>query len=141
MTSPRLSTLRSFAFISVTLSPEVSSISISQSARRELASAIFSHDSSESLPERSSLLLTSASLESIRETSCSALISRENTQTFFFVLCATFVAILSANDVLPIPGRAPISTRSELPIPTSTLSMPENPVGVPCAAAGSVERV
>ena len=67
-------------------------------------------------------------------------ISKENTATVFLIRLATLTAIFNANDVFPIPGRAPINTRSLFPIPTNTLSNSEKPVGTPCVASLSVAR-
>ena len=128
---PRFLTRLSFAFIAVTESPVVSSMRISAPASFEDAAAILSQSSFCSLPVRKRWLSTIASLESTRETSCSADISSENIQTVFFVDIATFVPMLRQKLVLPIPGRAPTRIRSELPIPASRLSSPENPVFVP----------
>ena len=81
------------------------------------------------------MLSTIASLEMRRLTNCSADISSEKMQTALPEEAATLVATFMANEVFPIPGRAPTSTRSELPMPTSTRSTPENPVGVPAMAS------
>ena len=139
MTSPRFFTRRSFAFMAVMVCPVVSSISMSHSAISAAACASFVQSSSVRLPLRRALLSTIASLESIRVTSWSDDISSEKMQTAFFVDFATLVPMFSANEVLPIPGRAPISTRSLSPMPTSTRSRPENPVGVPLSALLSLE--
>ena len=51
--------------------------------------------------------------------------------TAFPELFATLVAMFIANEVLPIPGRAPTITKSPAPICTSIRSRPEKPVFVP----------
>ena len=100
------------------------------------ASARCLQSSSVSRPERIEELSMSASLESIRETSCSDDISSEKIATFFRVDFATFVATFIQKLVLPIPGLPPTTTRSPAPIPTSTLSSESNFVGVPDRASG-----
>lgn len=54
--------------------------------------------------------------------SCSLLISREKTATVRPPLVATFSAMLSAREVLPMPGRAAIRMRSVLLSPVITRS-------------------
>ena len=51
-----------------------------------------------------------------------------------FPVFATFVAIFIANEVLPIPGRAPTITKSPFPSWISMLSRSEKPVLLPVTA-------
>ena len=63
-----------------------------------------------------------ASLERMRLTSWSFVISRLNTATGTFCFFATLVAMFRAKEVLPIPGRAARMIRSERPKPVSMVS-------------------
>ena len=121
---------RSFAFISETVMPAVSSMNICAPLKTWAVCTSFTQSASSSEPERRRLLSTKASQERILEVICSLLISRENIATLRF-LRATFTAILRAKLVLPMPGRAAISIRSDLLSPPIFLSTALYPVFIP----------
>ena len=107
--------------------------------RTEAAWAIFSQSLSRRLPVASLVFSISPSLAKSLVTSCSLDISRENTATVFSgdalaTDSATFRAIL----VLPIPGRAARSSRSDLFRPLIFLSTAERPVDRPGGSAPAV---
>ena len=97
----------------------------------EAASAILTQSLSRRLPVTRRVFSTSPSVAIKRVTSCSRLISREKIATVlpdsFAAESATFSAIL----VLPIPGRAARSRRSESFRPLILLSTAEKPVESP----------
>ena len=132
MTRQRLSRRRHLAFISATLSDGLSSTRMSVCESAVAAMPILLHSSMDSWPVTSFLLSTKLSLEIRRVTSCSFDISSEKNATvfcgFFF---ATFSATFSAMEVLPMPGRAASSTRSERFRPLMNLSRSRRPVDRP----------
>ena len=73
-------------------------------------------------PVRNAWLSMFAVLERMRSVSCSQVISRLKMIVGTFCWRATFVAMFSANEVLPIPGRAARIIRSERPSPVRTVS-------------------
>ena len=135
-TSPRFLILLSFAFICGTVQPAPSSKYIGSCDSVSAAPAIFSQSEGSRLPDLSRVLLTSASEASIRDTSCSLPISRENITTSRFVALQVFTAILSANADFPIAGRAAIMIRSVLLRPVVIASSWPKPVFAPrCSPA------
>jgi len=66
-----------------------------------------------------------------RKASCEADISIENTATAFFARSAALSAMLSANAVLPIEGRAAMTIRSDGCRPEVNSSRSVNPVAMP----------
>ena len=99
--------------------------------RTSALEASLTQSSSERKPLLSLLESTSASVESILVASCSLDISSENTATSLLECLATFVAIFSANEVLPIPGRAASIIRSDLLRPVVIVSRRVYPVFAP----------
>ena len=74
---------------------------------------------------------TSPSAESRRVTSCSRLISSENTATVLPLVLPTWRAMFSAMLVLPIPGRAATRAKSPPLRPSIALSRSGSPVEMP----------
>ena len=130
-TRPRLSSRRHFAFISATVSRGLSSMRMSVRLRAEAASAIFTQSVSRRSPLMRRVFSTRASLDKRRVASCSLDISREKMATVCFVSLATLSATFSAMEVLPMPGRAASSTRSDLFSPEILASTAERPVERP----------
>ena len=108
------------------------------------APAIFSQSVSRREPVLRRLFSTRASEDSRRVASCSRLISRENTATVLRTALATFSAIFSAKEVLPMPGRAARRIRSDLFSPEMAISTSGRPVDRPgtaeSLAASSLSR-
>ena len=102
------------AFMSATDSMGLSSMRMSTLFKMVAAPAIFSQSVSRREPVLRRLFSTQASEDKRRMASCSRDISRENTATVFWVLLATFKAMFSAKEVLPMPGRAASRMRSDL---------------------------
>ena len=75
--------------------------------------------------------LTFAWAQSMRSTSCSLLISKENMPTGTFAFTAVCLAISSAKEVFPTLGRAAKTTKSDFCRPASSLSRSVKPVGSP----------
>ena len=130
-TRPRLSSRRHLAFMSATDSMGLSSIRMSTLFKIVAAPAIFSQSVSRREPVLRRLFSTRASEDSRRVASCSRLISRENTATVLRTALATFSAIFSAKEVLPMPGRAASRIRSDLFSPVIFWSTAERPVERP----------
>ena len=86
------------------------------------------HCCSVSCPVRSPCPGTSAARERSLEVSCSLDISRENIATVLCSVIAAFRAMFRAMLVLPMPGRAAISTSSDLLRPRMVLSRSGRPV-------------
>ncbi len=109
----------------------LSSIHIGDSARRPMPFEIRVQSSSRRLPSRMFLASTLASAHSNRWLSSRWPISRLNTSTGRFSRTAACAAMLSANEVLPMAGRAPtiVSELGWSPDNSSSRSM--KPVGVP----------
>ena len=113
------------------------SIGLSSTRRSVCASAaeatpILLHSSIVSLPVVSFFRSTKLSLAIRRVTSCCLDISREKKATVCFgCFFATFSARFSAIEVLPMPGRAASSIRSDLFRPLMNLSKSRRPVEVP----------
>ena len=122
---------RTFAFISGTVMPGESSRYKSALERMSPASTRRVHSPSVKSPVRSFVPPTSASVEMIREASCSLLISSEKNATRLPAVMAAWRAMFSAKLVLPMPGRAPMMTRSERFRPVIVLSSSRIPVGMP----------
>ena len=92
---------------------------------------ILVHSSSVSRPVSSFWLSTKLSLDKRRMASCSRDISREKKATVFALFLATSRAMFRAREVLPMPGRAAISKRSDLLSPLIFLSRSWRPVERP----------
>ena len=86
------------------------------------------HSSLEILPFLIFMLETLASVPSTLIASCSLVISSEKKSTLRLPIAATFLAMFSAKEVLPIAGLAPTIIRSERLRPVSTLSRSLKPV-------------
>ena len=121
-TSPRFFIRRSFALICCTLMLAVSSMYMGSPLRTPALVASRTQSSLVRKPLRSFWESTSASEESIRVASCSLDISSEKIATSLPLCRATLVAMFRAKEVLPIPGRAAISSRSDLFRPEVTVS-------------------
>ena len=104
---------------------------ISMRLRLEAASAIRCQSLSRKLPVVSRWFSTSPSDAMRRVTSCSRDISSEKIATVLPEVLAADSATFSARLVLPIPGRAASSSRSDLFRPLILLSTADNPVDNP----------
>ena len=113
-TSPKFFIRRSFALICCTVTLAVSSMYMGSPLSTPALVASRTQSSLVRKPLRSLLESTSASVESIRVASCSLDISREKIATSLSPRRATLVAMFSAKEVFPIPGRAAISSKSDL---------------------------
>ena len=122
---------RHLAFMSATVSMGLSSMRMSVCRRVRAAWVTFPQSEGLSRPVSSRPSSTSPSEDSRRVTSCSLLISRENTATVFLLCLATFRAMFRAKELLPMPGRAARSTRSERFRPWIFWSTAEKPLGRP----------
>ena len=138
MISPRLALesrarRRHFAFSTIAEVSELSSIKIGASARRAAATASFGKSRSPRYPARAFELSTRASEQRSRSTSCSLDISSEKKATprRGSASVAAYAAMLSASAVLPIEGRAAITTRSAGCRPAVMRSRSVKPVGTP----------
>ena len=121
---------RALARISVTVVPGVSSMTMSSLESCSVASRICGHCSARMLPERISCRPMRA-LAASRRCAISVLdISSEKSATDAPAKAA-FVARLSAKDVLPTPGRAPMTTIWPGRSPSRQLSMDGKPVWTP----------
>ena len=105
--------LRHFVRSSAMLIPGVSSIKRLDRPITPALSISFSHSSSFNWPVRRFWASTLDCSEKSRFTNCSLLISRLKIATVRSSLKAICWAIFSTNAVLPMDGRAAISTRSE----------------------------
>jgi hypothetical protein len=88
-----------------------------------------------SLPVRRRVPSTRASLPSMRWASCSLGISSENTATPLPDFTTALMATLSANEVLPMPGRPAMMIRSPGCMPAVMASTRVKPVGRPVMAS------
>ena len=104
---------------------------MSMRLRAEAASAIFSQSLSRRLPVMSRVFSTRPSLAIRRVTSCSRDISSEKMATVLPDSLAAFSATFSAILVLPMPGRAASSSRSDLFRPLILPSTADKPVDRP----------
>jgi hypothetical protein len=118
------------ARISVTVVPGVSSIMMSSAERVVVASRIFSQSCGLILAERMSCRLICAYEDRRRCAISTELISSEKSATEA-PEAAAWAARFSANEVLPTPGRAPMTTIWPGRRPSSLASMPGNPVFTP----------
>ena len=130
-TSPRFFSRRSFALICCTVMLAVSSMYICSPLRTPAPDARRTQSSLVSMPFRSFWESTSDSVESIRLASSSLDISSENTATSLSLRRATLVAMFSAKEVFPIPGRAAIRISSDLFRPEMVVSRYLKPVLAP----------
>ena len=130
-TSPKLSMRRHLAFMSATVSRGLSSMRISRRLREEAPSAIFTQSLSRRSPLMRRVFSMRPSLASRRVTSWSRDISSEKTATVWPDSLAAFRATFSAILVLPMPGRAASSSRSDLFKPLILPSTAEKPVDRP----------
>ena len=130
-TRPRSSIRRHLAFMSATVSSGLSSMRMFSPESTAAALAMFTQSCSRRLPVTRRWFSTVAWLERMRVTSCSRDISSEKTATDLPLERATLSAMLSAILVLPIPGRAASSTRSDLLSPFVLSSSTLRPVGRP----------
>ena len=141
---PRFLSRRHWAFISETVSEGLSSMRISVALSAPAAVPTRRHSSSERRPVWSFLLSTRPSPASRRMTSCSRVISSENTATVLPVDFAALSAMFRPMLVLPMPGRAARRIRSDLFRPEMAISTSGRPVDRPgtaeSLAASSLSR-
>ena len=130
------SALRRWALarICITDWPGMSSRKMGNSERAAVASIKVGHSASWSLPFIRRPPSIWLSIEIRRLVICSLLISRDQIPTRLPDLAA-LNAIVSIRAVLPIPGRAAMTT-SSLPMPSSMASSPLIPVGMPRTSLG-----
>ena len=109
--------------------------------RRRMSPASMSraHSASVKSPERSLVPSTKASLASRREASCSRPISRDKKAPRRLAVTATWRAMFSPKLVLPTPGRAASTIKSERFRPVMVLSSSLMPVGRPLYLSRSAE--
>src|SRR5258708_4356657 len=110
----RLFNRRVLARISITVTFGLSSMKIGASARRPTPWLIFFQSASVNLPSRTFLESTRDSEHKSRCDSSSWLISSENTTTGRSDSMAACAAMPSANEVLPMAGRAPATVHQRL---------------------------
>ena len=131
MTRPRFSRRRHLAFMSAAVSMGLSSMRMSVSRRTRPAWVIFPQSEGLSRPVMRRPRSTRPSEDIRRTRSCSRLISREKMATVLPLCLATLRAMFRAKELLPTPGRAARSTRSDLLSPWIFWSTAEKPLGRP----------
>ena len=128
---PRFLSRRHWAFISETVSEGLSSMRMSIALSAPAAVPTRRHSSSERRPVWSFLLSTRPSPASRRMTSCSRVISSENTATVLPVDFAALSAMFRPMLVLPMPGRDATRMKSPGPMPRMVPSSSLMPVEMP----------
>ena len=122
---------RHLARSSKMLIPGVSSMKMGASLRCSIEVCSCCHSYSSNWPLRSLLPEISASSEMRRCTSWMFDISREKIATGFLKSTAALRVSASTKEVLPIPGRAAMMTRSDACQPEVSRSSAVKPVGIP----------
>ena len=117
--------------ISAGVTRDESSILILLCLNLSLALKIFFQSFALSLPDSAEDILTFAALHKSLWIICTSGISKEKTTQTASLPSAAFSIIFIAIDVLPIPGRAAITIKSDFCNPFVSLSSLVNPVGIP----------